>query len=157
MGSAATSWNEGCVCKLISSVETNFFSFPFYISFPFFSSSHLTCRGGKDPARFFQEELQGPLEATTHADEGGEGQVSALLSHCKQTHRTALDRPSQPLCFCLEHQLSCAVDTERGELVQKSPECRMINSCIQMESLYSDWRVSFKNPCILQEMYQLSV
>lgn len=49
------------------------------------TSSHLTCRGGKDPARLFQEELQGPVEATTHDDEGGEGQVGPLLS-ARQTN-----------------------------------------------------------------------
>ncbi|XP_056275581.1 somatomedin-B and thrombospondin type-1 domain-containing protein isoform X3 [Pseudoliparis swirei] len=40
------------------------------------SQEHQTITlSGKDPAGFFQEELQGPLEATTHADEGGEGQL----------------------------------------------------------------------------------
>lgn len=46
--------------------------------------SHLTCRGGEDPARFIQEELQGPLETTTHDDEGEEGEVRSF--HCKPPH-----------------------------------------------------------------------
>lgn len=46
-----------------------------------FKSSHLTRRGGKDPARLIQEELQGPLEATAHADEGEEGKVRASTTN----------------------------------------------------------------------------
>lgn len=60
------------------------------------TSSDVTCRSGKDPARLFQEELQGPVEATTHDDEGGEGQVGPSLPRGKQTHGAA-----SPLCACL--------------------------------------------------------
>lgn len=50
-----------------------------------FQFLELTCRGGKDPAWFIQEELQGPLETATYADEGGEGQVKPLLSANEHT------------------------------------------------------------------------
>ncbi len=82
---------------LIGNKSLSYTVVAFFIST--FSSLHLIGRGGKDPAWFFQEELQGPMEATTHADEGGEGQVRPLLSHCKQTHRTACDWPSQLYLF----------------------------------------------------------
>lgn len=61
----------------------------------------ISCRGGKDPAWFFQEEFQGPVEATTHADEGGEGQVKPLLAHHIQTHRTARDWLTRPALFVI--------------------------------------------------------
>lgn len=70
------------------------------------TSSHVTCRGGKDPARLFQEELQGPVEAAAHDDEGGEGQVGPLLSRGKQTH-VATDPPSHFGPACAEAAFKC--------------------------------------------------
>lgn len=57
-------------------------------------------RGGEDPARFVQAKLQGPLEATTHDDEGEEGKVRP------STANLHIQRISFPgFCF---HLLTCA-------------------------------------------------
>lgn len=78
----------------------------------------MTRRGGKDPARLFQEELQGPVEATTHDDEGGEGQVGPSLSRGKQTHGAAspvaTDPPSHFASVCAEAAFKCSRRREGG-------------------------------------------
>lgn len=103
-------WNVGCVYTStdLSVIKKNIlFSrnkslSDMMVVISTFPSPHLTCRGGKDPAWFFQEELQGPLEATTHVDEGGEGQVRPLLSHWKANTQdcSLLTQPAHFVFVC---------------------------------------------------------
>lgn len=89
----------------------------------------ISCRGGKDPAWFFQEEFQGPVEATTHADEGGEGQVKPLLAHHIQTHRTARDWLTRPALFVFVCSSGFHVQPlQRGVITAEV--CGLENDCI---------------------------
>lgn len=89
----------------------------------------ISCRGGKDPAWFFQEEFQGPVEATTHADEGGEGQVKPLLAHHIQTHRTARDWLTRPAYLFLSVAPAFMCSRCR-EGVITAEVCGLENDCI---------------------------
>ena len=117
----------------------------------------ISCRSGKDPAWFFQEELQGPLEATTHADEGGEGQVKPLLAHRRQTHRTARDWLTRPALFLFVCSSGFHVQPmQRGG----NYSCGLENDCISCS--HSDF-IATKEfhkkkgyQCILTEIYSKS-
>lgn len=115
---------------------------------------HLTCRGGKDPAWFFQEELQGPLEATTHADEGGEGQVRPPLSDCKQTQRLL---PTDPASLLGLPVLAFMCNWCREGLIIAEMCGAFIHPAQRLR--FSNWRNPFKKcyRCILHEIYQLNI